>query len=113
MSKLLRIAGLAAIVAALVEGSALAAKGGRNAAATAPCTVSSNVVYGTGLPTDQVINFMITNASGTSGFVLGYTHDGNWSVYVPAPNGPTTYEFVSRTYGPDGSKYNVFQSCSA
>jgi hypothetical protein len=32
---------------------------------------------------------------------------------VPAPNGPTTYEFVSRTYGPDGSKYNVFQSCSS
>ena len=42
-----------------------------------------------------------------------YTHDGNWSVNVPAPNGATTYEFVSCTYGPDGSKYSVFQSCSS
>jgi hypothetical protein len=114
MSKLLRIAGLAASVAALIAPVALAAKGGHNAAsATPPCTFSGNVVYGTDLPTDQVINFMITDASGTWGFVLGYTHDGNWSVNVPAPSGPTSYAFVSRTYGPDGSKYNVFQTCSA
>jgi hypothetical protein len=114
MSKLLGLAGLAAIVAALVAGSAFAGKGGRNpSAARASCTVSGNVVYGTDLPTDQVINFMVTDSSGTSGWVLGFTHDGTWAVNVPARNGPTTYEFASRTYGPDGSKYNVFQSCSA
>ena len=107
-------AGLAASVAVLVTPAAIAAKGGHNAAAsTAPCTFSGNVVYGTGLPTDQVINFMITDASGTWGFVLGYTHDGAWSVNVPAPNGQTKYEFVSRTYGPNGSKYTVFETCSA
>jgi hypothetical protein len=113
MSKLLSIAGLAAIVAALIAAPTFAAKGGHNAAtSTSPCTVSDNVVYGSGLPTDQVINFMISDASGTRGFVLGFTHDGNWSVNVPAPSGPTTYAFVSRTYGPDGSKYNEFQTCS-
>jgi hypothetical protein len=107
------IASLAAIVAALIAAPTFAAKGGHHApATTAPCTMSGNVVYGTGFPTDQVINFMISDASGTWGFVLGYTHDGNWSVNVPAPTGPRTYEFVSRTYGPDGSKYAVFQSCS-
>ena len=86
--------------------------GGNVPPSTGSCVVSGSVVYGSGLPTDQVINFMVTDSSGTWGFVLGYTHDGNWSVNVPAQTGPTTYEFVSRTYGPDGSKYNVFQSCS-
>jgi hypothetical protein len=105
--------GALVLVFALVP-AALAAKGGHHApASSAPCTVTGNVVYGSGLPTDQVINFKVTDASGTWGFVLGYTHDGNWSVNVPAPNGSTTYEFVSRTYGPNGSKYNVFQSCSS
>jgi hypothetical protein len=85
---------------------------GGGGSVTGACTVSGNVVYGSGLPTDQVINFMVTDSSGTWGFVLGYTHDGNWSVNVPAPNGTATYEFVSRTYGPDGSKYSVFQGCS-
>ena len=119
MSKLRRAASFYAIVAAvittsvLIAASAYAAKGGHNATATAPCTTSGNVVYGTALPTDEVINFMITDASGTWGFVLGFTHDGNWSVNVPAPTGTTRYEFVSRTFGPNGSKYNVFQTCSA
>jgi hypothetical protein len=118
MSKLGYAAGFYATVAALIAVSVLivapayAAKGGHNATAAAPCTMSGNVAYGTGLPTDQVINFMITDASGTWGFVLGFTHDGNWSVNVPAPTGTTKYEFASRTFGPDGSKYNVFQSCS-
>jgi hypothetical protein len=89
---------------------------GKGGLAQVACTVSStaggNVVQAGGLPTDQVINFMITDASGTWGFVLGYTPDGDWSVNAPAPNGPTTYEFVSRTYGPNGSKYDVFASCS-
>ena len=86
--------------------------GGNITPPTGSCTVSGNVVYGSSLPTDQVINFMVTDSSGTWGIVLGYTHDGNWSVNVPASNGATTYEFVSRTFGPDGSKYSVFQSCS-
>jgi hypothetical protein len=112
--RIARAAQIGALVAVLaLVPAALAAKGGHNAAASsAPCTMSGNVVYGSGLPTDQVINFMVTDASGTWGFVLGYTHDGTWSVNVPAANGSTTYEFVSRTYGPDGSKYNVFQSCA-
>ncbi|HLM36667.1 MAG TPA: hypothetical protein VK287_02635 [Gaiellaceae bacterium] len=59
------------LVFALVP-AALAAKGGHHAAAaSAPCSVSGNVVYGSGLPTDQVINFMVADASGTWGFVLG------------------------------------------
>jgi hypothetical protein len=75
--------------------------------------MAGNVVYGSGLPTGQVINFMMSDSSGKTGWVLGYTPDGTWFVNVPAPNGPTTYEFVSRTFGPSGSKYNVFTSCSA
>jgi hypothetical protein len=70
-------------------------------------------VQATGLPTDQVINFMVTDSSGTNGWVLGYTPDGTWSVNVAMPTGQTTYEFVSRTYGPNGSKYTVFADCSA
>jgi hypothetical protein len=113
----LKTVGIVAALMAITILPAVAASGGKGKGhtdtASAPCTVSNRVVYGTGLPTDQVINFMITDASGTWGFVLGFTPDGNWSVNAPAPNGPTTYQFVSRTYGSDGSKYNVFQSCSA
>lgn len=90
--------------------------GGGNGNATTPpsgsCTVGENSVTGTGLPTDQVINFMLTDSSGTRGWVLGFTPDGSWWVPVDQPSGPTTYEFVSRTFGPGGSKYNVFASCS-
>jgi hypothetical protein len=119
MSKLRYSARFYATLAGLMTASVLtaasgyAAKGGHSAAAPAPCTMSGNVVYGTGLPTGEVINFMITDGSGTWGFVLGFTNDGNWSVNVPAPTGTTKYEFVSRTFGANGSKYNVFQSCSA
>jgi hypothetical protein len=112
---------LAAIVAALAfaVSPALADRGGNGGGnghgnnsdpAQASCSVSGDVVSATGLPTDQVINFMVTDASGTSGWVLGMS-DGTWSVSVPAQNGPTTYEFVSRTWGPNGSKYDVFASC--
>ena len=86
--------------------------GGNVTPPSASCTVSGNVVTGTGLPTDQVLNFMVTDASGSWGWVLGFTDDGTWSVTVPAPNGSTTYEFVSRTWGPNGSKYTVFAGCS-
>ena len=86
--------------------------GGHNATpAPASCSVAGNVVTGTGLPTDEVINFMITDASGTWGWVLGYS-EGTSVVTVPAPDGATTYEFVSRTWGPNGTRYAVFASCS-
>lgn len=77
-----------------------------------PCTIAGNVVTATGLPTGPVINFMISDSSGTTGWVLGVSDTGTWSVDVPAPNGPTTYQFVSKTWGPDGSKYDVYSSCS-
>jgi hypothetical protein len=95
--------------------SALAGKGGAkgNAPAANSCLVTGGTVQASGLPTDQVINFMISNSSGTSGWVLGYTWDGTFSANVPTPNGPTTYEFVSRTWGNNGSNYTVFASCSA
>jgi hypothetical protein len=112
----MRLIHLAAIVAmlAVAVSPALAERGGNrhNSDRTpASCSVSGNVVSATGLPTGEVINFMITDSSGTRGWVLGMS-DGTWSVDVPAPNGPATYEFVSRTWGPNGSKYDVFASCS-
>jgi hypothetical protein len=108
----------AALVAILVLPVTAFAGGkhGSSGASTAGCTVSNTtlggVVQATGLPTDQVINFMVTDTSGTTGWVLGFTPDGTWSVNVAAATGPTTYQFVSRTYGPDGSKYTVFANCS-
>jgi hypothetical protein len=96
--------------------SALAGKGGtkgNNAQSAASCSAGGGTAQASGLPTDQVINFMITDSSGTTGWVLGYTWDGTFSVPVPAANGPTTYQFVSRTWGNDGSHYSVFASCSA
>lgn len=86
---------------------------GSNGAATASCSASAGSVQASGLPTDQVVNFMVQTASGTTGWVLGYTSDGTFTVAVPTAAAGTTYEFVSRTWGPDGSKYNVFTSCSA
>jgi hypothetical protein len=95
--------------------SALAGKGGvkGNAQASSTCLATGGTVQATGLPTDQVVNFMVTDSTGTNGWVLGYTWDGTFTTTVPAANGPTTYEFVSRTWGTDGSKYTVFASCSA
>jgi hypothetical protein len=107
---------IAAAVLAVIAVPATAVAGGKhgaNSAVVGGCTVSGQVVSVTGLPTDQVVNFMVTTSAGTTGWVLGFTPDGNWSVSVPAADGPTTYEFVSRTFGPAGSKYNVFASCSA
>ena len=61
----------------------------RAAATPASCTVSGSTVAASGLPTDQVINFMVNDNAGTWGWVLGFTPDGAWSVSVPATNGPT------------------------
>jgi hypothetical protein len=115
----LRKLGIAAAIVAVIATPVTAFAGGKHGsngangtAAAASCTVSGGVVQASGLPTDQVINFMVTTSSGTTGWVLGFTPDGTWSVNVVVASGPTTYEFVSRTFGPDGSKYNVFASCS-
>lgn len=84
-----------------------------SAAATTTCSVASGTVTATGLPTDQVVNFFVTDSSGTTGWVLGFTADGTWTVSVPPVNGATTYQFTSRTFGANGSKYTVFASCQA
>jgi hypothetical protein len=108
---------LAAVVAVLVSLSvasvASAGTRSRTAVGTASCNVSGNVVEATGLPTDAVLNFMVSDADGTYGWGLGYTWDGTWSVTVPDRTGPTTYQFASTTFGKNGSKYWVYTSCSA
>lgn len=100
---------------ALATTPALAERGGNGNGnthtASASCSVSDGVVSAVGLPTDEVVNFLITDDSGIWGWVLGMS-DGTWSVDVPPANGSTSYAFVSRTWGPNGSKYNVFASCS-
>lgn len=106
------------VASALVAASAspaLADRGGRPhgaASASASCTVSGGVVSAVGLPIQEVVNFLISDDSGTSGWVLGITDDGTWNVAVPSSSGSATYRFVSRTWGPDGSKYEVYASCS-
>ena len=87
--------------------------GGNNVTASGSCSVDGNVVTGTNLPTWTLMNFMVTDSSGTSGWVMGETADGTLVVPVPDRNGPTTYEFAGETYGKDGAKYAVFASCSA
>jgi hypothetical protein len=82
-----------------------------NITAAATCSVDGNTVSVTGLPLDVVTNFFITDSTGKTGWVLGVS-GGWWNVEVPAANGPTTYEFASRTWGNDGSQYTVYASCS-
>jgi hypothetical protein len=116
MSRRKTIAVLAISSLALAAAPAFAAKGGGgggNKVSDPPCTASGNIVEASALPTDEVINFMMSDASGSTGWVLGYTPDGTWKVDVPAPNGPTTYQFISRTWGNGGNHYTVFSSCSA
>jgi hypothetical protein len=112
MRRIHLIAALPVLV--LVASPAFAAKGGHghnnSVLPSGSCSVSGDVVTAVGLPTDQVINFLITDDAGTKGWVLGMS-DGTWSVLVPAPNGSPNYQFVSRTWGPNGSKYDVFASC--
>ena len=103
------------LIFGLIVGTTFAARGGNGGnpnRVVATCQVDGNVVSATGLPTDEVINFMVSDASGTHGWVLGITWEGDWTLTAPERAGPTTYEFVSRTYGPHGTKYLVFSSCS-
>jgi hypothetical protein len=105
---------LVIIVASAVLGISIPVAEARPRATPSPasCTVSGSVVDASGLPTDQVINFLVTDNAGTWGWVLGFTTDGAWSVSVPGQNGPTTYQLVSRTRGPNGTHYTVFAACS-
>jgi hypothetical protein len=105
-------------VGLLAVSPAVAAK--PHASPVATCSVSSTSVDATGLPTDQVVNFFVTDNSGTNGWVLGTTDTGTWTVDVSAllasrgisaVSGPATYQFTSRTWGPNGAKFTVFASC--
>lgn len=120
--KLLTFALTVVVVLAIMSIPAFAGKGENNGrgngngkanveAVAATCSVDGTVVHASGLPGDEVINFMVTDASGTTGWVLGTSTW--WDVNVPERTGWTTYEFVSRTWGPSGSKYEVFASCSS
>jgi hypothetical protein len=100
------------VASAVLMASIPIAEARPRVAASASCAVAGPVVTASGLPTGEVINFMVTDSAGTRGWVLGFTADGTWAVSVPAANGPTTYQFVSRTWGPNGSHYNVFATCS-
>jgi len=110
-------ASLFPFAAALVVGAALLvapalARGPKSNATAAPgCTVSDGLVTATGLPTTEIVNFLYTDANGTSGWVLGFVADGTVTVRPPVTTGATTYKFVSQTWGPGGSKYNTFASC--
>jgi hypothetical protein len=97
------------LVFGLMAGTAFAAK----IKAQGSCAVDGNLVSATGLPTYEVLNFFVTDASGTHGHVLGITWEGWWDVTVADRTGPTTYEFAGRTYGKNGSKYDVYASCTA
>ena len=109
----LAVAAVVALAVSLsVASVASAGTRTRSAAGTGSCTVSGNVVEATGLPTDVVLNFMVSDAGGTDGWALGITWDGTWSMTVPDRTGPTTYEFASTTFGKNGSKYWVYASCS-
>lgn len=115
MRYLMLLATIAAL--ALAAAPAFASKGGsgngNNRGATGSCTVDVNVVHGTDLPNWELMNFMVTDSNGTTGWVIGFTDDGTRSIDVPERNGSTTYAFVSETRGRDGSRYDVFASCSA
>jgi hypothetical protein len=87
--------------------------GGNVTPPSGSCSVEGNVVTGTNLPNWTLMNFMVTDASGTTGWVIGYTDDGTRAVDVPDRTSPTTYEFAGVTYGKDGARYDVFASCSA
>jgi hypothetical protein len=103
----------AAVCLAVALPLAYAGTRDRQAAGAGRCTVSGNDLKATGLPTNTVLNFFVTDADGKDGRVLGLTWDGTWSLNVPDRTSPTTYEFASTTFGKHGSKYWVYASCTA
>jgi hypothetical protein len=104
---------MVAIIPALLFAMAVTVLAAPPSRSAGSCSVDGTVVTATGLPTDQVVNFMVTDGSGTDGWVLGTTWEGTWAVSVPTRNGWTKYEFASRTWGKNGAKYRVFASCAA
>jgi len=101
------------LIPALLVGMAATVFAAQPSRSSGSCSVDGTVVTATGLPTDQVVNFMVTDGSGTSGWVLGTTWEGTWAVSVPARDGWTRYDFASKTWGKNGAKYKVFASCAA
>ncbi len=101
---------LFALVSSLLIFSTFASR-----APAGTCSYNNGVVSAKGLPNDTVINFFVTNKiTGVQrGWVLGITHDTTWDVNVEIPKEQTSYDFVSRTYGKSGAKYNIFAECSA
>jgi hypothetical protein len=79
------------------------------------CSYANGVVSAVGLPTGQVLNFLVNdNTTGIqTGWVLGISDNGTWQVDVTPPTSSTTYEFISKTWGPNGSKYTVYDECTA
>jgi hypothetical protein len=79
------------------------------------CSYANGVVSAAGLPTGQVLNFLVKdNTTGSqTGWVLGISDNGTWQVDVTPATSSTTYEFVSKTWGPNGSKYTVYDECTA
>ena len=119
-----------AVVALAIAAPAIAGKGGNGngnggggnggvgggniTAPSGSCAVSGTTVSATSLPNGVLLNLMVSDQAGGWNQVLGYADDGTWSVTVPAPNGPTTYEFASKTWGPSGAPhYDVYASCSS
>jgi hypothetical protein len=93
------------------NGSGSGGGSGHVTTGSGACTVDGDVINGTGVPNWTLMNFMVTDSSGT--WVIGYTDDGTRSIDVPVRTGQTTYEFTGVTYGKDGAKYDVFATCSA
>lgn len=115
-----RILTLTAIVAVLFLSIATAAaapkenrgNGNRGADPVGTCVVDGTMVYATGLPTNELLNFWITEVDGsTHGWVLGQTYVGSWSVEVPERDALTKYEFISKQWGKDGKRYDVYAAC--
>ncbi len=104
---------MVALIPALLFAMAITVFAAPPSRSAGSCSVDGTMVSATGLPTDQVVNFMVTDGSGTSGWVLGTTWEGTWAVSVPARDGWTKYEFASKTWGKNGAKYRVFASCTA
>jgi hypothetical protein len=106
-----------AVVLALLLGVATAAvaappegKGKNALMLSGSCWVDGTVVHATGLPSDEVINFWITNPDGGhDGWVLG--HSSWWNVSVPERTGSTLYQFISRQMGKEGKQFTVFAEC--
>ena len=92
----------------LIAGTTLAAR----PSAGGSCAVDGTTVHGWNLPNWELMNFMVTDTSGTSGWVIGMTDSGERWVTVPVAGGPTRYEFSGRTYGRNGLKYEVYASCT-